>query len=209
MEITILEERPNPLLKRRELRFAIAHATAATPSRDAVRGELSKLVKAPKERVIIERMGAQYGTATTHGDALVYESADAVKSITREHILIRNGLKEKPTKGPAGGTAEPAPTTAAAPAAPAAQAQPGAPAAEPAPSESPAVKPESRAEHKGEPKSEHKAEHKGEPKSEHKAEHKSEPKSEHPDEPKSEAHKPEHKPKAAKADKETAPAQDA
>ena len=76
MESKFLEERASPLMKRHELRFEIAHATAATPTRDAVRGELSKLVKAPKDRVIIERMHARYGTAVTREDAAVYESAD-------------------------------------------------------------------------------------------------------------------------------------
>jgi small subunit ribosomal protein S24e len=106
VEIKILEDRANPLMKRHELTFEVAHATAATPTRDAVRGELSKLVKAPKDRVIIERMHARYGTAVTRGDAAVYDSADAAKAIVREHILVRNGLKEKPVKGPA--AAEPA-----------------------------------------------------------------------------------------------------
>jgi len=177
MEITILDERPNPLLKRREYRFEVAHATAATPSRDAVRGEISKLVKAPKDRVIIERMGAQYGTATTRGDALVYDSADAAKSITRDHILVRNGLKEKAAKGPAAPSSEPAAAPAAEPA------KPEAPAAAPAPAEAPAPKPEPKAEPH---KSEHKPESKGEPKPDHKPE----------------PHKSEHKPKAAKGDKD-------
>ncbi len=112
MEIRILEDKANPLMKRHEVRFEVAHATAATPSRDAVRGELSKLVQAPKDRVIIERMHARYGTAVTRGDAVVYESADAAKAIVRSHILVRNGLKEKPVKGPA-------PAATAAPPAPA------------------------------------------------------------------------------------------
>ena len=125
MEVRILEDKANPLMKRHEVRFEVAHATAATPSRDAVRGELSKLVKAPKERVIIERMNARYGTAVTRGDAMVYDSAEAAKAIVRSHILVRNGLKEKPAKGPApaaGGTpapAAPAPATPAAPETPA------------------------------------------------------------------------------------------
>jgi ribosomal protein S24E len=101
VEISILEDRPNPLLKRHEYRFEVSHATAATPSRDSVRAELSKLVRAPKDRVIIERMTARYGTATTRGDALVYDTTDAAKSITRDHILVRNGLKEKTVKGAA------------------------------------------------------------------------------------------------------------
>jgi small subunit ribosomal protein S24e len=114
MEIKILEERPNPLMKRHEYRFEIAHPTAATPTRDQVRGELSKLVKAPKERVIVERMHARFGTAITRGDALVYETPEAAKATTRAHILVRNGLKEKPVKGAAPAAAE-APAAAPAP----------------------------------------------------------------------------------------------
>lgn len=173
MEITILEDRPNPLMKRREYRFEVAHATAATPSRDSVRGELSKLVKAPKDRVVIERMAARYGTATSRGDALVYESSDAALSITREHILVRNGLKEKATKEAAPSTAAPAK-----PEPPAAPVKPEAPAETPAKDEAPAKKSEPPAE----PKAEGKSTHKGE------------------------GHKPEHKPKTAKAEKDAAPA---
>jgi small subunit ribosomal protein S24e len=125
LEVKILDDRANPLLHRHEVLFEVAHATAATPSRDQVRGELSKLVKAPKDRVIIERMHARFGTAVTRGEALVYESVDAAKRTEREHILVRNGLKEKAAKGPAA-PAEPAP-----PAAPtAAAAKPEAPPAE-------------------------------------------------------------------------------
>jgi small subunit ribosomal protein S24e len=113
VEIKILEERVNPLLKRHEYRFEIAHATAATPTRDSVRGELSKLFKAPKDRVIVERMRARFGTAVTRGDALVYETAEAAKATERAHILVRNGLKEKVAK------AAPAPVEPAKPAAPA------------------------------------------------------------------------------------------
>jgi len=116
VEVRVLEDKANPLMQRHELRFEVAHATAATPSRDAVRGELSKLVKAPKDRVIIERMHARYGTAVTRGDAMVYDSAEAAKAIVRSHILVRNGLKEKPTKGAAAPAA--AAPAAAAPAAP-------------------------------------------------------------------------------------------
>ncbi len=123
MEISILEDRANPLLKRHEYRFEVTHATAATPSRDAVRNELAKTVKAPKERVIIERMHARYGTAVTRGDAMVYETADAAKVTEREHILVRNGLKEKAKKeaapaaeAPAAAPAPPAEAKAEAPA---------------------------------------------------------------------------------------------
>lgn len=199
MEITIIEERPNPLLKRHEYRFEVAHATAATPSRDAVRGELSKLVKAPKDRVIIERMAARYGTATTRGDALVYESADAAKSITREHILIRNGLKEKQA-------ATPGPAAAEAPHAPAAE-KAEAPKEEPS-----AAKPDPKSEHKPErkagEKSEHKPEHAADEKVQHKPESKAGEKSDPKGVAKSETHKGEPKAKVPKAEKDATPAKE-
>jgi len=135
MEIRILEERTNPLLKRHELRFEVAHATAATPTRDSVRTELAKAVHASKDRVVVERMVPRFGTAVTRGEANVYESADAAKSISRAHILVRNGLKEKEAKT---GAAAAAPTAPEAPkaAAPAAAA-PAEPPAEPSPAVSP------------------------------------------------------------------------
>jgi small subunit ribosomal protein S24e len=116
VEIKILEEKPNPLLHRREYSFEVSHATAATPRRDEVRGEFAKLTKAPKDRVIIERMQARYGTATTRGEAIVYETAELAKSTEREHILVRNGLKEKAVKGAAAPAEPEAPAPAEAPA---------------------------------------------------------------------------------------------
>ena len=122
LEIRILEERANPLLHRREYRFEVTHATTATPKREEVRAEIAKLVQAPKDRVIIERMHARFGTAVSRGDANVYESVDHLKKITREHILVRHGLKEKAAKGPAAESpkSEAPKGGAAAPAAPAA-----------------------------------------------------------------------------------------
>ena len=132
MELKILEERANPLLQRTEYRFEITHAEAPTPTIDQVRGELSKQLKVPKERLVIERMHARFGAPQTRGEALAYKSADAAKSISREHILIRNGLKEKAV-GQAPGT-EAAPV--AAPAAPAPPtAEPGPAPKPPAPAE--------------------------------------------------------------------------
>ncbi|MCI4337266.1 MAG: 30S ribosomal protein S24e [Thermoplasmata archaeon] len=106
MELKILEERPNPLLQRIEYRFEVSHAASATPKRDEVRGELAKLIKLPKDRLVIERMRAKFGTATTVGWAAGYQSADALKRIVADHIQVRNGLKEKAAKGPAAPAAE-------------------------------------------------------------------------------------------------------
>jgi len=118
MEVRIVEERPNPLLQRTEYRFEVAHATGPTPTRDAVRTELAKLTKVPKDRLVVERMQARFGTAVTVGVAAGYQNAAALKQVVREHIQVRNGLAEKKTKAAAAPAAEttpaaPAPTPAA------------------------------------------------------------------------------------------------
>lgn len=108
MDLKILEERPNPLLQRTEYHFAVVHPSGATPKRDEVLSELAKVAKVPKDRLVIERMHAKFGTATTLGWAAGYQSAEALKRVVPDHIQVRNGLKEKAAKGAAAPAAEPA-----------------------------------------------------------------------------------------------------
>jgi small subunit ribosomal protein S24e len=108
LELKIVEERKNPLLKRTEYRFEIGHAAAATPKRDEVRQALATALKVPKDRVVVERMNAKFGTPLSVGHAATYASKDAALATEPEHILIRNGLKEKAAAAPAGGGDAPA-----------------------------------------------------------------------------------------------------
>jgi ribosomal protein S24E len=193
VEVRVLEQKQNPLLKRVEIQFEVDHSGASTPRRGEVVGELAKQLKVPKERLVVEAMHARFGLAQSRGEALVYANVEARDRVTREHILIRNGLKEKKVAATPGAEA---PAAEAAPAVPKVEAaKPEAPAPEAKPEAKAEPKAEKKAEHKGEPKAEHKgepkAEHKGEPKAEHKgepkAEHKGEPKAEKKAEPKSDS----------------------
>jgi ribosomal protein S24E len=143
LDLKIVEERKNPLLKRVEYRFEMSHPAAATPKRDEVRQELASQLKVPKERIVVERMHAKFGTPMSVGEAAAYASKDAALATVREHILIRNGLKEK-----------------AKPAVPGAEPEaPAAPAAEEKPAEKPAERaPEKHAEKTAEKHSEKPAE---------------------------------------------------
>ncbi len=81
-----------------------------TPKRDEVRKALAEALKVPKDRLILEWMRARFGVQRSRGSAHAYDSKDLVNKVVREHILIRNGLKEKPQKGTGGAAAaEPAP----------------------------------------------------------------------------------------------------
>jgi small subunit ribosomal protein S24e len=155
LELKIVEERKNPLLKRTEYRFEIGHVAAATPKRDEVRQALATALKVPKDRVIVERMHAKFGTPLSVGEAATYASKDAALATVREHILIRNGLKAKPSATPTAGgeaaPAEPAKPEAAAPEpAKAEKAEPAekpAKAEKPEPAEKPAEKPAKAEKH--------------------------------------------------------------
>lgn len=101
MDIKIVSEKTNPLLARKEYLFEVAHPEGPTPKRDDVRKTLAEVLKVPKDRLILEWMRARFGTQHSRGSAHVYDSKEAVAKVVRSHILIRNGLKEKPQKGAA------------------------------------------------------------------------------------------------------------
>lgn len=110
MDIKVISEKQNPLLGRKEYLFEVAHPEGPTPKREEVRKVLAEVLKVPKDRLILEWMRARFGVQRSRGSAHAYDSKDLVNKVVREHILIRNGLKEKPQKGPGGAAAaEPAP----------------------------------------------------------------------------------------------------
>jgi small subunit ribosomal protein S24e len=95
MEIEIVEKKENELLERLEVTFKASHTDEGTPQREAVREKLSAMLKAPKESVIVDSMTSEFGRMVTVGYAKVYKSKDAAMKYEREHILVRNKLKEK------------------------------------------------------------------------------------------------------------------
>ena len=95
MEIEIVTKEENQLLDRTEITFKAVHPKEGTPQREAVRDKLSALLKAPKERVIVDGMNSEFGKMETVGYAKVYKSKEAAMKFEREHVLVRNKLKER------------------------------------------------------------------------------------------------------------------
>lgn len=106
MEVEVVSKDENKLLERTEVRFKAVHAKEGTPQRDAVREKLASLLKVPKERVVIDSMESEFGKMETLGYAKVYKSKEAAVKYEREHILIRNKLKEKAAPAKKGAPAE-------------------------------------------------------------------------------------------------------
>ena len=95
MEIEIVSKEENELLDRTEVTFKAVHTKEGTPQREAVREKLSSLLKAPKERVIVDKMNSEFGKMETMGYAKVYKTKEAAMKYEREYVLVRNKLKEK------------------------------------------------------------------------------------------------------------------
>ncbi len=93
MDIKVLEEKNNPLLLRREVKFSVTH-NLGTPSRDEIKGKIAAYMNSKAELVIIERMHSVFGLRETRGYAKIYETAERMKSVETEHIVLRNAKKE-------------------------------------------------------------------------------------------------------------------
>lgn len=92
MEIEILEEKENRLLKRREIRFVVSHENEATPKRENVITQLVQDIGVPRERMVIDHIRAEFGIPQSKGYAKIYDSKKNALYYERKPILKRNKL---------------------------------------------------------------------------------------------------------------------
>lgn len=95
MEIEIITKKENELLDRTEVMFKAVHPKEGTPQREAVREKIAAILKATKDRVIVDAMDSEFGKTETIGYAKVYKTKDSAMKYEREPTLVRNKLKEK------------------------------------------------------------------------------------------------------------------
>ncbi|MFQ6124938.1 MAG: 30S ribosomal protein S24e [Candidatus Heimdallarchaeota archaeon] len=100
MEIEILEERENPLFKRKELTVQISHWKEATPTREAFRKKISALKNANLDTIVIREIKSTFGIPRSDALVHIYETSDLVLKTEPVHILKRNNLikPEEPTE---------------------------------------------------------------------------------------------------------------
>lgn len=97
MDIKVISDKQNPLLKRREVQFQVEHTqTGGTPPRLEVRKALASALKANMDLIIIKNFETKTGTNAAIGIANVYDSAEQLKLIEPEYIIKRNFPTEKP-----------------------------------------------------------------------------------------------------------------
>ncbi|MGQ9506691.1 MAG: 30S ribosomal protein S24e [Candidatus Bathycorpusculaceae bacterium] len=97
MDIKIISDKKNPLLKRREVEFQVEHAqTGSTPPRLEVRKAVAAALKADLDLVIIKKFETKTGTNAAVGIANIYNSPEQLRLIEPEYIIRRNFPAEKP-----------------------------------------------------------------------------------------------------------------
>lgn len=97
MELKVISEKTNPLLKRKEVQFLVEHTqTGSTPPRMEIRNALANILKVDQNLVFVKKVETKTGTHTAVGLANVYDSFEQAKFIEPEHIVKRNIPPEKP-----------------------------------------------------------------------------------------------------------------
>mgnify|MGYP000047007094 FL=1 len=89
MELTVLERRHNPLLRREEVRALISFE-GGTPTRKEVREALAKALGKDVSVVFVRRILTEYGARRAKVLAMVYEDRDYALKIEPEHVVRKN-----------------------------------------------------------------------------------------------------------------------
>jgi small subunit ribosomal protein S24e len=89
LDIQVIEEKNNPLLKRREVVFKVIHEDA-TPSRKSVVERLAATMNSKVGLVMVDEIKTVFGKRESMGYAKIYETTERVKQVERPHIIARN-----------------------------------------------------------------------------------------------------------------------
>ncbi|MCX6695821.1 MAG: 30S ribosomal protein S24e [Candidatus Altiarchaeota archaeon] len=78
MEINLVEDRKNVLLKRREVKFDVTFV-GATPTLQEIRSKIVAMLDSDKKLTMLNPLKSEYGRKILHGYAKVYDDEAAMK----------------------------------------------------------------------------------------------------------------------------------
>lgn len=96
MELKIVSQKQNLLLKRKEVQFTVEHTAGKTPARLDIKRSIASELQVSDKLVFVKRMKTMTGTNTAVGEANAYESEAQAKLIEPAYIMKRNVPPEKP-----------------------------------------------------------------------------------------------------------------
>jgi len=90
MDIEVLREKENKLLRRIELDILIKHFNSGTPKRSAIRELIASKFNVDIDRVYVIKLTSEYGAPITKGHIHIYNSKDTAIKIEPSYILNRH-----------------------------------------------------------------------------------------------------------------------
>jgi len=94
MEIKIIEEKSNPLLKRTEIEFE-AEDFKTTPKIQELREKIAAKTGKKSELIVIVTTRQEFGTQKAKGKAHCYETQEQLKNTELPYVLAKNFAEEK------------------------------------------------------------------------------------------------------------------
>jgi len=98
VEIKVLGQVYNPLLKRKEVKVEITHSGAGTPDRFMIRKELASRLEVKLDNVYVVDMETKTGMEKTRCDVEVYDTPERARKIVPSYITARNKPLEERKK---------------------------------------------------------------------------------------------------------------
>jgi small subunit ribosomal protein S24e len=96
MEVLVISEKQNPMLKRKEVSFQVEHGeTGCTPSRVEIRKAVAVATKTNESVVFLKKYVTKTGTLTAFGTANIYDTIEQAKLIEPKYIVKRNVPEDK------------------------------------------------------------------------------------------------------------------
>ncbi|AVB76004.1 MAG: small subunit ribosomal protein S24e [Methanococcus sp.] len=94
MDISIISDRNNPLLHRREIKFTVSF-DAATPSIKDVKMKLVAVLNANKQVLVVDTLDQIFGKLEAEGYAKIYNDEKAMATIETKSVLEKNKIEEE------------------------------------------------------------------------------------------------------------------
>ncbi|HNV94706.1 MAG: 30S ribosomal protein S24e [Candidatus Methanofastidiosum methylothiophilum] len=91
MELTIVNEKENPLFSRKELEVKVTH-DGGTPKISEVRDKLSALKSFKMDSFVVRSIETGYGKDESVVKVFVYSDPNTLMRVEQKYVLKRNGL---------------------------------------------------------------------------------------------------------------------
>ncbi|MEB3847115.1 MAG: 30S ribosomal protein S24e [Desulfurococcales archaeon] len=87
----VIEDKYNPLIKRRELKLQLHHELKSTPMRINVRLGISEKLGVDIQRVYVRKIETEYGIGISIAEVHIYDTVDRALAFEPKYVIDRNG----------------------------------------------------------------------------------------------------------------------